>query len=196
MLYGGQIIIDHPLFHRSLIRIGLPYTGPLFLWCVGANCWTWDLEFLEIGTPVLGKPDSVSVWGIHQRQPHPPERASTWLPRTVCLLDPQVTNPNQSSVAHGFHADNLQVSVDPAGVDLATGQPIYAIDIRLIHLIAAPGPDGVPPRLPRPTPCYCLWDRVRAALNGRTILSSETPPAWGQGDDTLSAPRRGDGAEP
>jgi hypothetical protein len=175
MLHFSRVVIDLPLYHRSIVRIGLPYTGPGFVWCqLGRGSWTWDLQFVFTQQPPTPNPDSAFGCGIHQVHPHPPEQQANWLPRIGTFLDPQMTGPISASVTHGQHSDFLQVRVDPAGND-PNGNPQY--DIKLTFLHQPPGeekPDFDPP-LPwwrwwwRMLNWICWWRRPR-------FFHSSTPP--------------------
>ena len=153
MLHLSRVVIDLPLYHRSIVRIGLPYTGPGFVWCqLGGGSWTWDLQFAFVMQPVQATPDSAFGWGIHQIHPHPPENQANWLPRVGSLLDPQMAAPSVTSVDHGQHKDFLQVRVDPAGND-ANGNPQYDIKLTFIH--SPPGTEK--PNFDPPIPWWKYW---------------------------------------
>lgn len=176
MLHFARVVIDLPLYHRSIVRIGLPYNGPGFVWCpMGGGSWTWDLQFAFVQQPQPANPDSAFGWGIHQVHPHPPENIANWLPRVGSLLDPNFANPSVDSVDHGGHRDFIQVRVDPAGND-ANGNPQY--DVKLTFLHTPPGNDE--PNFDPPIPWWrrwwwwlmttlCWWRRPR-------FFYSDTPP--------------------
>src|ERR1700676_5069229 len=187
MLYGKQVVVDQPLYHRSVVRIGLPYTGPLFLWCARGLNWTWDLQFAEGMTPPLGTTDSAFAWGIHQVHPHPPENIANWLPRNGCMLDPLLTAPIDDSVAHAAHADHMQVRIDPDGIDPLTGNPIYAIKITFVHRAGPGKPDfDTPPR--------DFWDWLLGLFSPwwirPRILASPEPPFRSRPEDLVNDLKR------
>lgn len=153
MLHLTRVVIDLPLYHRSIVRIGLPYTGPPFVWCLlGGGSWTWDLQFAFLQQPMPATPDSAFGWGIHQVHPHPPENQANWLPRVGSMLDPQLAMPSVTSVDHGQHKDFLQVRVDPAGND-ANGNPQYDIKLTFVH--SPPGNEE--PNFDPPIPWWKHW---------------------------------------
>ncbi len=154
MLHFSRVVIDLPLYHRSIVRIGLPYTGPGFIWCqLVRGSWTWDLQFWSTQQPPGATPDSAYGWGIHQVHPHPPERQANWLPRTGTFLGPpNAPTPASDSVDHGQHIDFLQVRSDPAGND-ANGNPQYDIKLTFVHL--PPGDEK--PNFDPPIPWWRWW---------------------------------------
>jgi hypothetical protein len=187
MLYGMRVIVDQPLYHRSVVRIGLPYTGPLFLWCARGLNWTWDLEFVEVMLPPQGTPDAAFAWGIHQVHPHPPEKMANWLPNLGCLLDPQLTAPMDDSVKHAFHSDHMQIRIDLGGVDLVTGNPIYDIKITFAHRAGPGKPDF--DTVPRH-----YWDWLLGLFgpwaSRPIILSSMEPPSKSRREELENNVRR------
>ena len=143
MLHFSRVVADQPTYHRAVVRISLPYTGPFFVWCQGGNGnWTWDLQFGFAVTPPPPTPDAAVGWGIHQVHPHPPEKQSNWLPRLgIHFL---AGAPIARSVDHGNHKDFFQIRADAAGND-ANGNPQYDIKLTFVHVTADAEPDFDPP---------------------------------------------------
>ena len=132
MFHFARTLIDTPLYHRSVITISQPYTGPLFLWSQLPNGkWTWDLKFDFIIQPPR-IPDVCVAWGIHQDHPHnPPENIANWCPRVGFSFFAGL--PIARSVGHGNHHDWIQLRVDPLGRNDAQGNPMHEIKITFVH---------------------------------------------------------------